>query len=201
MQLGMFFLALLTLVCSLGAVKIIRILAAVAGVACGIDTGGMSFSFNAFILQPQPGQRVYLSAPILAVILALLGLAGFIVYRLAGRGKEVAYKTWDCGYYKLDARNEYTATAFSKPFRIAFGFFLLPYRRTQKIWESFYHVKSFTYETHTTPVFRKYIYDPLLKLIFTSAVTMRRIQPGSIHLYLGYIFVTLLLLIVFMGQF
>ncbi len=201
MRLGMFFLALLTLVCSLGAVKIIRILAAVAGVACGIDTGGMSFSFNAFILQPQLGQRVYLSAPLLAMALALFGLAGFIVYTVAGKGKAVSYRTWDCGYYKLDARNEYTATAFSKPFRISFSFFLLPYRRTQKIWESFYHVKSFTYETHTTPVFRKYIYDPLLKLIFKSAVTMRRIQPGSIHLYLGYIFVTLLLLIVFMGQF
>ena len=70
------------------------------------------------------------------------------------------YKTWDCGYYKLDSRNEYTATAFSKPFRIAFSFFLLPYRKTEKIMESFYHIKSFTYETHTTMIFKKYIYAP-----------------------------------------
>ena len=70
------------------------------------------------------------------------------------------YKTWDCGYYKLGARNEYTATAFSKPFRIAFSFFLMPYRRTQKIRESFYHVKAFTYQTYTTKVFKKYIYEP-----------------------------------------
>jgi len=126
-----------------------------------------------------------------------LGVVGFGIYKLLGRGRRV-YKTWDCGYYKLDARNEYTATAFSKPFRIAFSFFLLPYRKTQKIRESFYHVKSITYETYTTKVFKKYVYEPLLALVFKTAKSMRRLQPGSIHLYLGYIFVTLLLLIIFM---
>ncbi|MBI3990625.1 MAG: hypothetical protein HY350_00595 [Candidatus Omnitrophica bacterium] len=117
------------------------------------------------------------------------------------RQKPCAYKTWDCGYYKLDSRSEYTATAFSKPFRIAFSFFLLPYRRTQKIRESFYHVKSFAYETHTTKIFKKYVYEPLLALVFKSARAMRKIQPGSIHLYIAYIFATVLLLIIFMRKF
>ncbi len=197
MKSGMFFLSLLAVVFGLAASLIIKLLARVAGTAINIDISSMSFSLNNFTLSPQIGKNTYLSAPLLGLWLIVFGVAGFVIYKLFGRGRRV-YKTWDCGYYKLDARNEYTATAFSKPFRIAFSFFLLPYRKTQKIRESFYHVKSITYETYTTKVFKKYIYDPLLALIFKSAKSMRRLQPGSIHLYLGYIFVTLLLLIIFM---
>ena len=145
----------------------------------------------------QADKGAQLSTFWLASGLILLALAAFAVYKLFGRVKTVIYKTWDCGYYKIGARNEYTATAFSKPFRVAFSFFLMPYRKTQKIRESFYHVKSFAYETHTTPVFKRYIYQPLLSLVFKSAKSMRRIQLGSIHLYLAYIFITLVLLIAF----
>ncbi|MCX5716338.1 MAG: hydrogenase 4 subunit B, partial [Candidatus Omnitrophica bacterium] len=84
-----------------------------------------------------------------------------------------------------------TATAFSKPFRIAFSFFLLPYRKSEKIRDSFYHVRKFTYETHTTPVFRRYFYNPLVRLVYSTAFKMRRLQPGSIHLYILYIFIAL----------
>jgi len=202
MRMPMFFLAALTLVFGLAASVILRLLVKIAGSASGIGISGMSFSLNNFVLSPQMGKNVYLSAPQIALALAVLGSAGFILYRLfAVKREDAVSKTWDCGYYKLTSRNEYTATGFSKPFRIAFSFFLLPYRKTQKIRESFYHVKSFAYETHTTKVFKKYIYDPVLALVFKSAKSMRRIQPGSIHLYLAYIFITLLLLIIFMPKF
>ncbi|MCX5657732.1 MAG: proton-conducting transporter membrane subunit [Candidatus Omnitrophica bacterium] len=201
MKAGMFFLSLLVVVFGLAAVAIIKLLARVAGAALSMDISHMQFSLNNFTLNPQAGKNIYLSVPWLALGLIILGVIGFSIYMLWGRKRSVIYKTWDCGYYKLDARNEYTATAFSKPFRIAFSFFLLPYRKTQKIRESFYHVKSFTYETHTTKVFKKYFYGPVLALVFKSAKSMRRMQPGSIHLYLGYIFITVLLLIIFMSRF
>lgn len=200
MKAGMFFLSFLVIVFGLAATGIIKLLAQVASVASGVDISRMSFSLNNFTLTPGAGRSAYLSVPVLAFVLIVLAAACFAVY-MFGRARERIYKTWDCGYYKLDSRNEYTATAFSKPFRIAFSFFLLPYRKTQKIRESFYHVKSFAYETHTTLVFKKYIYDPALALVFKSAKFMRRLQPGSIHLYLSYIFITLLLLILFIRQF
>jgi hydrogenase-4 component B len=201
MKAGMFFLSFLTVVFGLAAVPVMKLLAGVAGAATGIDISGMAFSLNNFTLSPQAGKDIYLSVPLLALVLAAIGAAGFTVYILFERQKAVIYKTWDCGYYRMDSRNEYTATAFSKPFRIAFSFFLLPYRRTHKIRESFYHVKSFAYETHTTMVFKKYIYEPALLLVLKSAKSIRRIQPGSIHLYLSYIFATVLLLIIFMHRF
>jgi len=201
MKAGMLFLSLLTLIFGLAAALIIKLLAKVASAATGIDINNMRFALNNFIVNPQVGESIYLSTPLLISVLIVLGIIGFVLYRLFNGETVRSYNTWDCGYYKLDSRNEYTATAFSKPFRIAFGFFLLPYRKTQKIRESFYHVKSFTYETHTTKVFKKYIYDPVLRFVFRSAKSMRRIQPGSIHLYLSYILATVLLLIIFMHRF
>lgn len=198
MKIGMFFLAFLTLLFGIAAVFIIKALLGVSAAVIGADVTGMSFSFGDLFLSPVRGTG--LSAPWLALALLVLTGAGYCFMSL-GPKKARVYRTWDCGYYKLDSRNEYTATAFSKPFRIAFSFLLLPYRKTQKIRESFYHVKSFAYETRTTPVFKKYIYEPLLGLVFKTAKSMRRMQPGSIHLYLSYIFVTIMTLILLVKKF
>jgi hydrogenase-4 component B len=201
MKAGMFFLSGLVVIFGLAAVPVIKLLAKVAGSALGIDPSLMSFSLNNFVLSPQAERGVYLSSPGIALALIILGFIGFAAYKIFNREKSVVNKTWGCGYYKLSPRNEYTATAFSKPFRVAFSFFLLPYRKTQKIRESFYHVKSFSYETYTTPVIRKYVYYPLLAGVMKSAKFLRRMQPGSIHLYLAYIFLTVLLLVTFMRVF
>lgn len=201
MKAGMFLLSALVVIFGLASSSVIRSLAIVAGAVTGIDSSSMRFSLNNFILNPQIGKDIYLSTPLLAFALVLFVFIGFTICALLGRKKALVYKTWDCGYYQVDSRNEYTATAFSKPFRIAFNFFLLPYRKTQKIRESFYYVKSFTYETHTIMVFKKYVYKPILTLVFRTAKSMRRMQPGSIHLYLGYIFATVLLLILFVQKF
>lgn len=200
MKAGMLSLAILAAVFGLAAAPVMRLLAVVAGSAAAIDVRGMSFSVNNFTLQAYPGKEVYLSPAVIAAALALCALAAFVIYALRA-GNVRTYRTWDCGYYALSARNEYTATAFSKPFRIAFSFFLLPYRKTQKIRESFYYVRSFTYETHTTKIFKKYLYDTVLAWLFRSAKSIKRLQPGSIHLYLSYILVTALLLVVFMKRF
>ena len=128
---------------------------------------------------------------LIAVLLSVFGIAILLWFKFGLRTKRVRYNTWDCGYYALDSRTEYTATAFSKPFRIAFSFFLLPYRKSEKIRDSFYHVRTFTYETHTTSVFKRYFYEPLLRLVYQTAFKMQRLQPGSIHLSILYIFITL----------
>lgn len=201
MRSGMLFLSVLTVLFGLAAAVVIRLLARVAASATGIDIGAMHFSLNNVILGPQTLKAAPLSMPLLAIILILAGAASFIAYRFSRKAKARTYTTWDCGYYRIGPRNEYTATAFSKPFRIAFSFFLRPYRKTQKIRESFYHVKSFAYETHTTQIFTKHLYNPALTLIMRTAALMKRIQPGSIHLYLSYIFVAVVLLIACMHWF
>ncbi len=201
MQAGMFFLSGMAVIFGLAAVPVMRFLVQVASAATLIDAGGMSFSLNSLIVSPQGPGESYLSTPLLASAFLVLGLIVILAYHILRKERVVAYRTWDCGYYSLNARTEYTATAFSKPFRIAFAFFLLPYRKTQKIRGSFYHVTSFIYETHTTMVFKKYLYEPALALVFKSAKSLRKIQPGSIHVYVLYIFAAAALLIIFRERF
>ena len=165
-----------------------------------LGTSGPAFSFTWFgftLLSGQPA--VSLSPLIIAVLLLILGVSAAAWVAFKPKAKTVSYNTWDCGYYNLDSRTEYTATAFSKPFRIAFSFFLLPYRKSKKLWDSFYHVRSFTYETHTTAVFESHFYQPLLRLVYNIALKLRKLQPGSINLYLLYIFLTVIILVALTG--
>ncbi|MDD4955004.1 MAG: proton-conducting transporter membrane subunit [Candidatus Omnitrophica bacterium] len=200
MKLSMCFLSVLTFVFGLCAAVIFKILVSVSKSALGLEALNADFSLNNFSLAID--NNTFVSLPLVALILIVSAAASIIViFILYGKRKTRRYNTWDCGYYRLDARNEYSATAFSKPFRIAFSFFLLPYKKTEKIRESFYHVKTFKYETFTTPVFGKYIYAPLLGVVLGIARFMRRLQPGSIHLYISYIFVTIIALIIFMKAF
>lgn len=199
---SLIFLSLLTLVFGLAASSIIKLLVKVSCQVTGINTNGINFSLNNFTLIPQGGNGVYLSSPLVALVLGLAVIFSLLGIRLIlGKNKVTTGETWGCGYYNLDSRTEYTATAFSKPFRIAFNFFLLPYSKTEKIRDSHYHVKSFKYEVFTVSVFKRYIYEPALSLLFKTAHSMRRIQPGIINIYIAYILVTILLLIMFAGRF
>jgi hydrogenase-4 component B len=200
MKVPMVFMSMLTLVFGVCAAFIIRSLTMVSGFVLGINTSRISFSLDNFNLAPYPLNGVNLSSPLLALILvSVAGLIIALLYLRLGKKRIVIGKTWGCGYYNLDSRAEYTATAFSKPFRIAFSFFLLPYRKTEKIRDALYQVKHFKYEVFTTPIFKRYIYDPLLHSIFKIAHSLRKLQTGSIHLYIAYIFITIILLIIFKG--
>lgn len=199
LKLSMGFLAAMVIFFGVGAGVIAPYIARVAQDVLGVPIS--VFSFQWFSLKVATGQAISVSPFIIAMLLLVFGFAilGWFMFGL--RTKTARYNTWDCGYYALDARTEYTATAFSKPFRIAFSFFLLPYRKSKKLWDSFYHVRSFTYETHTTPVFERHFYEPLLGVIYYIAVKFRKIQPGSINLYLLYIFLTIVILVAITGIF
>ncbi|HOW89666.1 MAG TPA: hypothetical protein PL037_05235, partial [Elusimicrobiales bacterium] len=126
------------------------------------------------------------------------GAAVFLALKTVfGPRRQTVGRVWDCGYYKLDHRAEYTATAFSKPFGIFFGFLLMPHRKIEKATHAGYHLKYFRYEIRTTPFFSTFFYGPAVAASFRLAKTVRRMQPGSIHLYLAYIFVATVLLLLF----
>lgn len=199
LKLGMGFLAVMVVLFGVGAGIIAPCISRVAQNILGVPES--VFSFQWFSLNITAGQTISLSPFIIAALLIIFSFAIFGWFVFGLRTKTTRYNTWDCGYYTLDARTEYTATAFSKPFRIAFNFFLLPYRKSEKIRDSFYHIRSFTYETHTTPVFERHFYEPLLRIVYNIAFRLRKLQPGSINLYLLYIFLTIVTLILITGIF
>lgn len=199
MNFGMGIMAVQIVILGIGAAFFINPLLRISQFILGAGELNFQFNLNPFILNPHAG--IYLSMPLIALLLVLFYALCALSFRLfSGRKKTSIGPTWDCGYYQLTPRNEYTATGFSKPFRLAFSFFLLPYRKVQKINESRYHVKSFTYETHTTKIFREYFYKNFIGGAFNTGRYMRGIQTGSIHLYLGYIFLALFALLAIMGR-
>ncbi len=138
----------------------------------------------------------------LAVFISLLLIAGisYVLIRLTGgKSRERRYGTWDCGFSALNARMQYTATGFSKPLRIVFRILYRPGRRIElEEGQSPYFPDRVRYTVMTEPIFEKYIYQPLLKQAKKlSRITKFSLQTGSIHLYLSYIFVTLLVFMIY----
>jgi hydrogenase-4 component B len=106
--------------------------------------------------------------------------------------------TWDCGLPGLSEENEFTATAFSKPLRMIFSVLYQPRREIQAVFDvSPYYPKEIRFESEIEPTFEKRLYVPLKDFLLWFATRMRAIQAGSIHAYLAYIFVTLVLLLLF----
>ncbi len=73
-----------------------------------------------------------------------------------------------------------------------------PRREIQAVFDvSPYYPKEIHFESEIEPTFEKRLYDPLQEVILWFSTRMRAIQAGSIHAYLLYIFITLILLLLF----
>jgi hydrogenase-4 component B len=138
----------------------------------------------------------------LAGIAGLLALMTFLAAILAGIKWRFSIRrsgpTWDCGLPGLTAENQYTATAFSKPLRMIFAVLYQPKREIQRDFEvSPYYPKSIVFESEVEQTFERRLYGPLKQMLLQRASGLRGIQAGSIHAYLAYIFVTLIILLLF----
>jgi hydrogenase-4 component B len=106
--------------------------------------------------------------------------------------------TWDCGQRALTPQMEYTATGFSKPIRMIFKALFQPRRDVQREYDFSPHFATkLRFESRVEEVFVQRLYRPLRVLVLRASRRVRVLQAGSIHAYLLYIFVTLLLLLVF----
>jgi hydrogenase-4 component B len=140
-----------------------------------------------------------LSPAILALLLGGLSALGLgIVAAFGGLVRKRHYKTWGCGI-NLTPRMEYTATGYVQPIKRVFSSIYQPTVKleTEFLQESQYFAKRRRFEFHVEPVFQKYLYDPVVAFVTALAGHLRVIQAGSLHLYLAYIFVTLIALLLF----
>ncbi|MEK6559358.1 MAG: hydrogenase 4 subunit B [Planctomycetota bacterium] len=107
------------------------------------------------------------------------------------------YETWTCGIAP-ESRLEYTATAFTKPFKVVFSNLYRPRLEVSTTYSvPNFFVKSIAYVGEITPIFERYLYNPVSNFVLKISDKARLIHAGNIHLYLAYIFITLLILIMF----
>ena len=137
-------------------------------------------------------------APLFVALgLVVVGILPWAVARgLFGKvGRRIA-PPWVCGF-RIETGMQYTATAFSKPLRLMFQFVIRP-DRTVVIDhpDSPYFVTGVHYDETVRPIYERYIYDNLVRGLFGFSRLIRPMQGGSIRAYLGYVLVTLILVIV-----
>jgi hydrogenase-4 component B len=134
------------------------------------------------------------AAALAAALLVLV--AGLRLVASPGRPRVAA--TWGCGRILQTARMEYTATAFSSPFKRIFDFFYRPRKRLDIDLhpESRFFVRSIAYESPTRSIFDDWLYAPLMAVLRRTTVRAHALQSGSANLYLAYILAALVVMLV-----
>ncbi len=152
---------------------------------------------DGLVLSPSTVAFSSMSPVAIAVFLLFAIIGAFVISNyLGGKQRTEVHDTWDCGT-PLGPRNEYTATGYSQPINRIFSSI---YRsRTEvktELSSSTMIRRKISFSRTITPVFEKYLYDPIALAAVWTAKRVSVIQKGSIQAYLAYIFVTLLLLLV-----
>lgn len=181
---------------------VMRISMAPLGILClalGVIPGPALKSLTALAGQLIPGAVVPQISTYnmnLALVLFLIMTMLFFINKLLGAKKVRQSETWGCGI-ELNANMEYTAASFSQPIRRVYRPLLQPERRLTKHYKILpYFGYRIHFNEHIKSVFTDYLYKPLRRITIDTSKKWRYIQSGNINLYLGYIFVTLIVLLV-----
>jgi hydrogenase-4 component B len=199
MLVGMGWLAMACVALGLGASWFLPVFGPLTEQLVGQSVGANLITARGFVLSTGLGHGGTVSTAIIGIGLLVLLVPAVLLVSIAGRRFARRHgPTWDCGLPGLSAENEYTATAFSKPLRMIFSVLYQPRREIQTVFDvSPYFPKAIRFESEIEPTFEKRLYVPLKDFLLRFATRLRAIQAGSIHAYLAYIFVTLVLLLLF----
>jgi hydrogenase-4 component B len=196
MQLGMGLLALVCLGLGLAPVVVAPALGHLLAGLGGLPETPVAFTLGVSLQTPMAfGQISPVGLAVLGLTLLGLTLLALRVFRV-NRQLRVS-DSWGCGRIGQTPRMEYTATAFAEPLRRVFAELYRPTRELTIDFhpESKYFVQAIHYQSDITPWFERNLYTPFLRLIGGAAHQVRRLQSGSLHLYLLYLALALVALL------
>ena len=151
-------------------------------------------------LTPIAHERASYSGPVVfAGICAVVVITWLSLHLRATRVSRVPI--WDCGFAKLTPRMQYTATAFSMPIRRVLGF-LFAVREQVDVVPATNHPTipaGLQYRLRVRDRFWNWLYAPQADAAYWIARQVGKLQHGQIQVYLLYSFVTLIVLLVFLG--
>lgn len=121
---------------------------------------------------------------VIAVLLAL----GLALWGARHRPVAAVAPLWACGADSLSSKMQYTATSFAEPLQRVFDNVLQPDTDVEvtHFAESQYLVEKVTYRTLLSDPLEQRLYNPVVRVVTTWAQWVRRAHPGSVHLYLAY---------------
>ena len=170
-----------------------------ADVIAGLD--GMprlvpSFAVGVFLHTPGDFAQISPTAVALGLLIVLGCIPLALLALRVNRTRRIS-DSWGCGRVGQTPRMEYTATAFAEPLRRVFAEL---YRPTKELTidfhpESKYFVQSIAFKSVIRSWFDEFLYEPLLRGIQWASEQIRRVQSGSLHGYMTYLFIALVVLL------
>ena len=106
-------------------------------------------------------------------------------------------RPWGCGRTVQTSRMSYTATSFAEPLQRIFDDVVQPSQDLDVSHreESRYFVDSVRFASRSGDAFDRLLYEPVIRAVRAAANRARRIQNGSIHRYLAYSLVALIVVL------
>ena len=137
-----------------------------------------------------PGVPGSISPGLLAAALAIAVLLALGLARWGARHRPApaVAPLWASGADTLSPRMQYTATSFAEPLQRVFDDVLRPDTDVEvtHFAESQYLIEKVTYQTRLADPVEQRLYPPVIRAVTTVAQWVRRAHTGSIHLYLTY---------------
>lgn len=129
-------------------------------------------------------------SPIIILLILMIALFILLLFVRAfyGKSKFVRRIAWACGI-KLEPDMSYSGVSMTHPLQIIFKFIY---------GNSYYSSKQgdeVIFGLHFRKVFSQYIYNPAIQGFVVLSKKIRKIQNGSIHTYLAYVFITLIIVL------
>lgn len=124
------------------------------------------------------------SLPTLTVAVALAAVAALLVFA-RGRRTAAPAPVWMCGQ-PPDDRLAWTSAAFTKPVLLTLSAVLRPEREVDVV-ERGGVVREVRHRGAVPHLFDTALYRPVVRLAMAGAATTRRLQSGSLRMYIAYL--------------
>jgi formate hydrogenlyase subunit 3/multisubunit Na+/H+ antiporter MnhD subunit len=180
------------------------------GIAPGLVIPMVDHAANAGFAQPSAspvaaGSGLDLSGfsgaiePALLALALVAGLAAtWVVLRLFASRATRRAEAWGCGREVQTARMQYTATSFGEPLQRVFTDVLRPDNDLEVTHaaESRFYTQAVTYSNRVDDAVERSLYRPIIAAAMWWGAFARRVQNGSVHRYLAFSFIALVVVLV-----
>lgn len=199
MTAGMAVLALLCLFIGLFPILVVRLLDRVVSGITGVSIAGqLQGGFLQAFSSIQTSNSAIAPLAAAAAVIVIIGLTLFGL-RLYGKKFSVRkYGTWDCGFQGLTPRMQYTAEGYANPIKIVFRILFRPTRKITTTGHDPYHPETTEYSAKSYSFIENKLYRPVYEKVTLFSKRIKfTIQTGSVHSYLFYIFIFVLILMAY----
>jgi hydrogenase-4 component B len=170
-----------------------------AGFATG--AGAALTMRDGWILVPLSASFAFISPSKLIIVMPLLALIPIAILGVSMRRFPVRRAAvWYGGMPRDPLQAATTQLTFSNALRTFYGFVYRPRTETERDFtdggaEGKYFLRRLSFAHNVAPIFGPYLFQPLERVVLALARAARRLQSGSLNLYLGIIGVILVVIL------